>query len=297
LAGKPKKLNHPIISYLLGLIVMVLTLIVLFGVLYHLTLSHHGPQLLVGLKAKYLDEQKSTFLAEARRLEDMEKHEHFHRVVDYPQIPEDKRSVCAICHSDYPHKKNKRIRSLMNMHTQYLACETCHIKPRVGAAIVYRWYSPVTDHPQGPFFGTRYDLKTDRLVTGDPFAKIAPDFKYDRMVPPSLTLAKTDDLWSPLQTQNAPMARDFMKVRDRLTPEQREGVKNQFHENIKPKGLECRKCHSEKSILDYRHLGFSEKRARDLTHLEVAGMIAKYEEFYLPELFGEAVKETSKEGK
>ena len=235
-------------------------------------------------------------LAEARRLEDMEKHEHFHHVVDYTQVPDDKRSVCAICHSDYPHKKNKGIRALMNMHTQYFACETCHIKERVGTSIVYRWYSPFSEDPKGPFFGTRYDAKTGKLVAGDPFSKIAPNFKYDRMVPSSLTLAKTDDIWSPLQTQNTPMARDFMKVRDKLSPEQREGIKNQFHENTNPKGHDCRKCHAEKSIFDYVGLGFSEKRARDLTHLEVAGMIAKYEEFYLPELFGEAVKKTSKEG-
>jgi len=288
LAGKQKKLNHPIISYLLGIIVMILTLIVLAGVLHHLTISHHGPQLLAGFKAKYIDEQQSAFLAEARRLEDMEKHERFHHDIDYRQIPEDRRSVCALCHSDYPHKKNKRIRALMNMHTQYFACETCHIKDRVGTTIVYRWVSPFTENPEGPFFGTRYDPVTGKLIAGDPFSKIAPYFKYDPMVSPSLNLAKTDALWSPLQTQDAPMARDFMKVRDKLSPEQREGAKNQFHENIKPKGNECRKCHTENSIFDYRRLEFSEKRARDLTHLEVAGMIDKYEEFYLPELFGEA---------
>lgn len=290
MSEKPKRLNHPIVSYLLGFMVIVLVTIVLAGVLHHLTISHHGPQLLVGMKTKYIDEQKSAFLAKATRLEGMEKHERFHRVMDYPQVPQDKLSVCAMCHSDFPHKTNKRVRSLMNMHTQYFACETCHIKERVGATIVYRWYSPFDKNPKGPFFGTRYDPKTGKLIDGDPYAKISPYFKYDRMAPSSSSLAKVDEIWFPIQTQNTPMARDFMKVRDKLTPEQREGAKNLFHENIKPKGHECRQCHAEKSIFDYYSLGFDQKRTLNLTRLEVAGMISRYEEFYMPELFGETVK-------
>jgi hypothetical protein len=102
----------------MGFVVMVLTLVVLLGVLHHLTLSHHGPQLLSWVRDQYLEKKKSTLLNEAMRLEDFEKHRHFHNVVEYPQIPESKRSVCFICHSDYPHKKNKRIRSLIKMQTQ-----------------------------------------------------------------------------------------------------------------------------------------------------------------------------------
>ncbi len=81
-----------------------------------------------------------------------------------------------------------------------------------------------------------------------------------------------------------------MKVRDKLTPEQREGVKNKFHLNIKEKGHECKTCHSKQSILDFKRLGFSEDRIVDLEQLNIKGMITKYEEFYLPDLFKESVK-------
>jgi hypothetical protein len=90
------------------------------------------------------------------------------------------------------------------------------------------------------------------------------------------------------------LARDFMKVRDRLTPEQREGVKNQFHQNIKPKGHECKVCHSKQSILNFKRLGFSQKRTADLEQLNIAGMLAKYEQFYLPDLFKEPSQSTIK---
>jgi hypothetical protein len=115
----------------------------------------------------------------------------------------------------------------------------------------------------------------------DQIAKIAPYYKLDN----------SNQLQLAVQIQNAPIARDFMKVRDKLSPEQREGIKNKFHEDIKPKGHECLKCHSENSILDFAKLGFSETRTANLKNLAVAGMIEKYKRFYLPELFPETASQ------
>jgi len=282
-SGEPKRLNHPVISYVLGLIIIMFAFLVFAGVLHHLTVSHRGPELLKPIEDMYLKKHESTILDESKRLEDLEQHRHFHLTTDYPKLPDDMRPVCFICHSDYPHSKNKKIRGMMNMHTQYFVCETCHIKGKPKAKIVYKWYSPFDDNPKGPFFGTSYDPDTGMLLSGDPYSKIAPYFKYDLMNYSSVD--KAQNIFSAIQTQDAPLARDFMKVRDKLSPEQRDGVKNKFHENIKPKGHECKTCHSEKSIFNFNQLGFSENRISDLKHSEVVGMITKYERFYLPKLF------------
>ena len=276
MAGEPKRLNHPLISYLLGFILLVLTLVVFVGVVYHLTLSERGPGLLRPFLKKYEARQKSDILEEVRRQQELEKHRHFHNVVAAaPQPPEELRPVCFICHSDLPHSKNKRIRSLMNLHTQFLVCETCHIKEKPGTTIVYKWYNPLNSNPPGPFYGTSYDPETGSLSLGkDLISKIAPYFKSE----------KDGSLQLEIQVQDAPMARDFVRVRDRLTPEQRGGITNKFHENIKPKGNECHLCHSENSILDFKQLGFVENRAENLKRLFVVGMIEKYESWYLPEL-------------
>ena len=281
--GAPTRLNHPLIAYLIGFIFMVLTLVIFLGVIHHLTVSHHGPGLLRPLLAKRQAIRKSEILDEARRLEEFEQHRHFHRVAaKYPQPPENMRPVCSICHSDLPHRKNKRIRSLMNIHTQFFVCETCHVKEKPGATIVYRWYSPLEDYPQGPFYGTSYDLDTGILSAGqDQISRIAPYFKFEN----------TAQLQMAMQVQDAPLARDFVNVRDKLSPEQREGIKNKFHENIKPKGHGCRTCHIEQSILDFKGLGFSENRTANLKKLNVVGMIAKYERFFLPELFPETASQ------
>jgi len=276
LPEEPKKQNHPLLAYVIGFTVLMITLVVLAGVLYHLTLSHHGPEILRPLLAKRSEKDTSLIMDEARRLEELEIHQHFHRIVDYPQVPEDQRPVCYICHSDYPHSKNTRIRSLLNMHTQYFVCESCHVKEKPGTTVFYKWYNPLDENPQGPFLGTSYDPETGKLVeVEDKFSKITPFF----LEGVRLELA--------VQVQDAPLAKDYMKVRDQLTPEQREGVKNKFHLNIKPKGHECKTCHSKQSILKLETLGFSENRIADLEQLNVKGMLTKYGEFYLPDLFTE----------
>ncbi|MDH3956198.1 MAG: hypothetical protein OET81_05870 [Desulfobacteraceae bacterium] len=273
--GKPERTDHPIFAYLIGLGVIMMILVVLAGVLFHFTLSPHAPEIITPVKAKLLPvEEHSAILEEARKHEEFEIHRHFHNIVEFPKLPENNRPVCFICHSDYPHSKNKKVRSLLNMHTQYFACETCHIKEDKDTKVVYQWYNPYDDNPKGPFFGTSYDEETGNLVeVEDKFSKIAPYFK------------KAEILSSAIQMQDAPLAKDYMRVRDTLTPEQRDGVKMKFHVNIKPKGHECNICHSQKGIFDYNKLGFSKKRTADLEQLNVKGLITKYENFYLPNLF------------
>lgn len=271
-----KKGNHPLASYLIGFVFILITLGVLVGVLYHLAFSSYGPQLLMPVKEKYFSKPKSLILTEAKKMEELEIHRHFHNIASFPQLPENVRPVCYICHSDFPHRKTKKVRSLMNMHTQWFVCETCHIKEKEGAEIIYKWYNPLKDNPKGPFFGTSYDPETGNLAqVDDLISKMAPYFKIG------------DNIESAIQAKDAPLAQDYMKVRDQLTPEQRDGVKNKFHVNIKPKGFDCNTCHVKNGILIYKKLGFDNKRTADLQELNVRGMMTKYKTFYLPDLFKE----------
>ena len=272
--GGPKRLDHPGSVYIIGGIFKVIAFTVLIAVLYQITFSPHGPAVLVPIKEKIEERQRSAILDEVRRNEEYEKHRHFHNVVEYPELPEKLRPVCYICHSNYPHSKHKKVRAILNMHSQFLVCETCHIDAGKGSDIMYKWYNPFNENPEGPFFGTRYDPDTGRLAkVKDHFSKIAP------------YLRKGGSPGSMLQGQDAPLAQDYMRVRDRLTPDQRENVKKKFHVNIKPKGNECRECHSRMGILELRKLGFEENRAVDLEQLNIRGMITKYQEFYIPNIF------------
>ena len=274
--GEPKRLNHPKSVYVIGFIFKVITLSVLIAVVYQITFSPHGPAVLVPIKEKYEESQRSAILEEVRKQEEYEKHRHFHNVVEYPQLPENMRPVCYICHSDYPHAKNKKVRAMLNMHTQFFVCETCHIEEKKGSDVVYKWYNPFSSNPQGPFFGTSYDRETGNLVeVEDQFSKIAPYFKTG------------DKLDSAIQVQDSDLAQDYVRVRDKLTPEQRDNVKKKFHVNIKPKGHACKDCHSRKGILDFDKLQFTANRKIDLEQLNIKGMVTKYEKFYIPNLFAD----------
>jgi len=286
LPAEPTRLNHPLISYVIGFIFMLLSVVVFLGIVHHLIISRQGPGLFRPLWEEYRERDRSPLVDAVRRAEELEQHRHFHNVAaEYPRLPENKRPVCFICHSEYPHRENKRIRGLMNLHTQFFACETCHIKEKTGATVVYKWYNPLDETPPGPFYGTSYDPATGSISRGkDLLSRIAP-FYQDQT---------TDELRPAILEQDAPLAKDYAKVRDSLSPEQREGIKNKFHEKIKPVGHGCRTCHIEKSLLDLKRLGFAANRIENLKKLSVIGMLAKYEKFYMPELFSEPENQADK---
>lgn len=287
MSAAKKRMHHPLLSYVIGLFFILLTIVVFVGVAHHLALSHHGPEIIGGMVEQYEAQTKSVIMDEAQRRAEMEKHNHFHNSPsEYPQPPENMKPVCFICHSDFPHTKNKRIRSLMNMHTQFFTCETCHIKEQPDREIVYKWYNPLNNNPKGPFFGTRYDPATGNLIDGeDQIAKISPF-----LIPVSKNnngqpVTGKNQLLSVIQQQDTPFAKDYVKVRDQLSPAEREGVKNKFHKEIKPKGHSCKDCHAENSLLNFKQLGFSNNRIKYLKTLEITGMLAHYDDFHLPELF------------
>jgi len=269
----PKRQEHPRSVYLIGIMVWLIILFVLGGVVNHLAFSSHGPGLLIPLVKKF-QEKESPILKEFQQHQKAEEHRHFHHFSHYPKISEELQPVCFICHSELPHSKIKKIRAMLNMHTNYFACETCHLEINEGETVVYQWYSPVEKDPKGPFFGTAYDPETGELkMVDDYFSKIAPFYKKNGMLTPTIHM------------QQSAMARDYVRVRDQLTPEQREGITKKFHLDIRPKGSECQTCHASNGILDFKALGFSEKRIDDLVNLSIKGLITKYDEFYLPDLF------------
>jgi len=272
--GEPKRLEHPRSVYIIGFIFKIITLTVMIAVIYQITFSPHGPAVLVPIQKKIEEGQKSAILDEVKKHEDYEKHRHFHNIVEYPQLPENMRPVCYICHSDYPHSKSKKVRALLNMHTQFFVCETCHIDAKEGQDVVYKWYNPYDPNPIGPFFGTSYEMETGNLIeVNDHFSKISPYF------------VKGDQHESAIPIQDSDLAQDYARVKDQLTPEQRDNVKKKFHVNIKAKGHECKACHSKKSILDFEKLGFSSNRTVDIKQLNITGLVTKYEKFYIPNLF------------
>ena len=47
-------------------------------------------------------------------------------------------NLCLGCHNALPHQKSPRSRSFLNMHSQTISCQSCHIAPKL-AGVNYQW--------------------------------------------------------------------------------------------------------------------------------------------------------------
>ncbi len=261
--------GHPVISFLttfiLGTIILALLFEMTVTLADHLGFSRTSddrPQLL-----KQLKEQRFT-----------ERMRHFHNEPEQDLVNLGKKQVCFYCHGDYPHSKQQMVRTLLNMHTQFIGCMTCHTDPRKVPEEQYRfkWLNYSGIDVTGPPFGTSNDADTGFLVeTDDLYSKIvvyAGDGDEQRL------LEITEDLDE---------VQEFLQIRESLSDQDREALKKRFHTLVSPKGRFCSRCHTQEqeSFLPFRELGFSEQRLFDVTNLNLIGIVDKYREFYLPRLF------------
>ena len=225
------------------------------------------------IQREQLDEMSTSGLVKEFAEERIrEIHEHFHHLPDIEEVDLEHQSQCLMCHSLLPHAKNERIRVMMNMHSDFLNCETCHYK-KGGDSLEHVWYNMGidTELTGGPKFGTHYDPATGMLQgMKNHISKITPVRRVE---------GKEELLFMP---QGHPMAQDYLLVKDKLSPGDRDVAKKKFHGEIDSKGWDCRECHRKDGVLSLKDLGFSDRRMQELENLEIVGLFEKYEVFHLP---------------
>ncbi len=261
--------DHPVLSFftttiLLSIIgILLLEIAITFGESMGLMKEEVGPQLIKKLKEKRVTE----------------KNRHFHNEPVVELVNLGKKPVCFYCHGDFPHSKEPMVRTLLNMHTQFVGCTTCHSDADKidEKSMTFTWLNYSGIEVTGPPFGTDVDKDTGRLIeTDDYYSKIVP---YGEIDGENVLLEITEDEQD---------AKEFLSIRDQLSDEDREAIKKQFHKYVQPKGRFCTRCHTKesKSFLPFRELGFSDQRVSDVTNLNIVGIVQKYKKFYIPNLFG-----------
>ncbi|MDH5408665.1 MAG: hypothetical protein OEZ33_06295 [Gammaproteobacteria bacterium] len=260
--------DHPVISFLTTIILcsiivaLLLEITIAFGEKLGLFDEEEKPQIL-----QQLSEQRFT-----------EKMRHFHNEPEKDVLSMGKQQVCFYCHGDYPHSKKPMIRTLMNMHTQFIGCMTCHNDSRKvdEKSLRFSWLNYSGVPVSGPPFGTSIDPKTGNLVaTDDVYSKIVATSEEDGK---SILLELTEDNQA---------VKEFLEVREKLTDTDKEAMKKRFHRTVASKGRFCTSCHTNnpaKAYLPLAKLGFSERRVNDLTNLNIVGIVQKYKKFYIPSL-------------
>lgn len=215
-----------------------------------------------------------------------------YRVIDQPYIkghfhnigftfPRDKTSVCIPCHGNAPHAKSKETRAFMNMHSFYLACETCHSVPERGAPPwIFRWYNKNTgkaaENPHTMLeiedtYSHRQAGRKKFPPYGDYGAKIAPG---------SSDSGETKLLHG---AKDMALVERFIAERNRLNPKQKEETNRVIHRKVSKEPVPCKSCHREdEPYVPFAELGYPPTRLRELTNNPVVGMVQKYGQFYLP---------------
>ncbi len=172
---------------------------------------------------------------------------------------EENAPMCLRCHGNFCHAKSQDVRAFYNMHSFYLACETCHIRPKEGESFGFQWF----------------DDKTGRALTeikgaqGNYGAKIVPLRGGSRL-----------DIFP-----REALALEFMKLRDTYTEEQRKKIQEELMQHISKDAVTCKECHRPQGYLALSALGYSQGRIDQLFQLEVIKLIDEYTKFYLPTMF------------
>ena len=179
--------------------------------------------------------------------------ENFHYYPEVAFIEQKYRSNCLICHSPLPHNNDIKWRAFLNMHGNFIACQTCHT---AGAVDNYHWYDIEREAvaevllPDIPLmavqlvgFNASQPAFTGQTAPGF-LSQLTAEIKADR--------AKQDQLCQSNYRQELESA------------------------------LACEKCHSQESVIDWSKLGYSEERVLELTTLSTLSVYQKYDEFYIP---------------
>ncbi len=265
IAGKRR--DHPVESFV--------TTVILFGVIVALLFS------LFAVLADKLGiskvKEEPAILEKLREERTTERLRHFHNAPLVNKVLLGKKHICFSCHGDFPHSKEPMIRTLMNMHTQFIGCMTCHNDPRKikESTLSFEWLNYSGIEVKGKPFGTSKNEKTGYLSTTDDY--------YSKIV----AYTNQDNEKKLLEiTEDTKEAKEFIAIRDRLTDIDKEAIKKSFHKIVMPKGRFCSRCHTEekKSYLPFRALGFSDRRISDVTNLNIIGLVEKYKTFYMPKL-------------
>jgi len=188
----------------------------------------------------------------------------FHKRID--EAESKKRPICRSCHQKLPHTKSERSRAFLNMHSRFIACESCHLQ-KEGVIFDYRWVA----YSQ-PWMGevidatasvhTQADEKVESIVPR-PGARIAPFYRDEAVYTFS----------------DHSYVSEIERVWNEGSLEERARLKAKLHQPLNSEGRKCKSCHRDKDgILDLQQLGANEKQQRAITHNVISQFFERYKE-------------------
>lgn len=182
-----------------------------------------------------------------------------------------KKTFCTQCHLSPPHTKNLRSRAFLNMHTQFIACETCHMRPE-GVDFDYQWVN----------------YRDQSVVEADAGLFRQPINLQKKQNTPDAEKRKTDVLVkiAPFKDNQTAMilnshafAEQTTKIWETGSEEERVKRRAIIHQPLKEKGPQCDACHQKDNpLLDLNALGAEKAQAKRILNHIVPQFFKRYKE-------------------
>jgi len=166
--------------------------------------------------------------------------------------------VCSACHTFAAHKKDDKYSPFYNAHGTFMSCNVCHF---VREGVTYRWAEikdgKVVLLDRGDFYGLKYVQVGNRVMLSgeDSNAKIVPVYNG---TPVELPLKGNEKL---------------MKDPSAVA---------KMHNALSKEALKCEDCHKKGGKMDFRALGFSPQRVKDLEENEIVKGLKEYKTIHFP---------------
>jgi hypothetical protein len=239
----------------------------LFLLLLSLSVSAENYYLLQVDYAEVSDKELQVALKQIQQLKELELQEiaglpPFHQRQD--ALDTEEHSFCLNCHLALPHRENERQRTFLNMHSRYVACETCHLKSDKQTTLKYRWLAFNQPHAGLEVVALAGEGGSQESAPFLPIpgARIAP-FVGDE---PAVLFEKSHSAKRTLKEWET--SDELIKAK----------LKARLHAPLQKEGPACEACHNEKSMLDLVMLGANPIKKRQIEQNGIARFFARFNE-------------------
>lgn len=196
----------------------------------------------------------------------------FHKRADWEKESLSK-TFCTGCHLSPPHTKNLRSRTFLNMHTEYIACETCHLRPE-NVLFDYQWMdyrNKKTVSPDVKLFRQAISMN-DSPKKGDEEVEVR---KMDKLIKISPFLNNK----SAIILQGHQFAQQSLSIWKEGSLDDQIAHRAKIHAPLKEKGPECKACHQKNQpMLDLKKLGANKKQVRRIQNHIIPQFFKRYKE-------------------
>jgi hypothetical protein len=185
-------------------------------------------------------------------------------------------TACEVCHGLYPHSESQVTRAFLNLHAGFMFCDVCHTVQHPGDTLCYDWEDAEDAEFSGEPFGNYYNPRERRVQPSAHFISRIAVFAVTG-----------HERYSLRDKQDIPKAVAFLDAEESMSKAERKKKLEYFHRGVQRRkpGAACEGCHSPGGMLDFQALGFGEREADYLAHLNIKALVTQYETFYFPNLF------------